>query len=189
MKSLERLGLKLGAEISLVELLSENFNPHLYSLSKSQVEKVCALRDIVSTYITSKQDPTGSKISDPKSAVSLIGDKLRYIEHEEVWVAYLNKNNEVIALEMLCSGTLTQVNIGHRDIIAKALSKDATGIILYHNHPSGNPMPGLEDINATSTLTKACKLIGIEMVDHLVISAGSYYSFAEERTEKFNKKS
>ena len=54
MKSLERLGLKLGAEISLVELLSENFNPQLYSLSKSQVEKVCALRDIVSTFITNQ---------------------------------------------------------------------------------------------------------------------------------------
>jgi DNA repair protein RadC len=50
-------------------------------------------------------------------------------------------------------------------------------------------MPGLEDINATSALTKACKLIGIEVVDHLVISAGSYCSFADERTEKFNKKS
>ena len=189
MKSLERLGLKLGTEISLVELLSENFNPHLYSLSRSQVEKVCALRDIVSTYITSKEDPTGCKITDPKSAVSVIGDKLRYIDHEEVWVAYLNKNNEVIALEMLCSGTLTQVNISQRDIIAKALSKDATGIILYHNHPSGNPTPAIEDINATNTLSKACKVIGIEVVDHLVISASSYYSFAEERTEKFNKKS
>ena len=187
MKSLERLGLKLDIDIPLVELLNENFNPHLYSLTKSQVEKVRALRDVVTSYVSMKEDPKGKKITDPISAAELINDKLRYLDHEEIWIAYLNKNNEVIACEMMCIGTVTQVTIGQRDIIAKALSKGATGIILYHNHPSGNPMPGKEDITETVTLSKACKVIGIELVDHVIISSGSFYSFAEEQMIKFKK--
>ena len=167
MKSLERLGLKLKEPIALNELLSESFNPRLHGLTKAQEEKINALRDVV----------------------EVASSRLRTLQHEALWVAYLNKSNLVISFDMLFKGSLDSVIISHRDIIAQALSKGASNIIIYHNHPSGNPTPGLSDIEQTRQLSKACKLMQIQLLDHIIISSGSFYSFTDEQTCKFNSKS
>ena len=185
MQALEKLGLKLKEQIGLDELLSETFNPQLYSLSKSQQEKISALRDVVVTYISSKEDITGREIKDSRQAAEVAGEKLRRLEHEEFWVAYLNRANVVLSFEMLFKGSLDAVNISHRDIIARALSKKATNIIVFHNHPSGCPTPGTSDIEHTRMLQKACKMMEIGMLDHIIVSPGSYFSFADECTSKF----
>ena len=64
----------------------------------------------------------------------------------------------------------------------KALLNNAAGIILFHNHPSGNPKPGPCDIRMTSGLKSACDLMGIRFLDHIIFTDGSYYSFTEEQT-------
>lgn len=188
MKSLERLGLRLKEPVGLDELLSENFNPQLYGLSKSQEEKVRALRDVVAEYMSIREDITGKSISDSKHAATIAGDRLRRLDHEELWVAYMNRANVVLSYEMLFKGSLDSVNISARDIIARALSKQATNIIVFHNHPSGSPLPSVSDIEHTRKLTKACKLMEISLLDHIIVSSGSFYSFADEQTLKFNSK-
>ena len=185
MQALERLGLKLKEQIGLDELLSETFNPQLYSLTKSQEEKISALRDVVVAYISSKEDIIGKEIKDSKQAAEIAGEKLRRLQHEEFWVAFLNRANVVLSFEMLFKGSLDAVNISHRDIIAKALSKKATNIIVFHNHPSGCPTPGTSYIEHTRMLQKACKMMEIGMLDHIIVSPGSYFSFADECTSKF----
>lgn len=187
MQALERLGLKLKEHIGLNELLSENFNPRLYGLTKSQEEKVNALRDVVASYMSMKEDICRKEVKDPKDAVEVAGQRLRTIDHEELWVAYLNRANFVLSFEMLCKGSLDSVNLSHKQIIAKALSKNASNIILFHNHPSGSPAPSLSDIQQTRMLTNACKTMEIQLMDHIIISSGSYYSFADEYTYKFKK--
>jgi DNA repair protein RadC len=185
MQALEKLGLKLKEQIGLEELLSENFNPQLYGLTSDQEEKVSALRDILTTYITTKEDIAGKTIKDSGDAAEIAGDKLRRLEHEELWVAFLNRANVVMSFEMLFKGALDSVIISHRDIIAKAMSKRATNIILFHNHPSGCPTPGTSDIEQTRLLQKACKMMEIGMLDHIIVSQNCYFSFADERTTKF----
>ena len=187
MKSLERLGLRLKEPVGLDELLSENFNPQLYGLTRSQEEKVQALRDVVTEYMSIREDITGKSITDSKQAAAVAGGRLRRLDHEELWVAYMNRANVVLSFEMLFKGTLESVNISHRDIIARALSKQATNIIIFHNHPSGSPLPGTSDIEHTRQLTKACKLMEINLLDHIIVSSGSYYSFVDECTYKFKK--
>ena len=189
MKSLERLGLKLKEPIALNELLSESFNPRLHGLTKAQEEKINALRDVVARYMSVHEDAVGKIISGSKEAVEVASSRLRTLQHEELWVAYLNKSNLVISFDMLFKGSLDSVVISHRDIIAQALSKGASNIIIYHNHPSGNPTPGLSDIEQTRQLSKACKLMQIQLLDHIIISSGSFYSFTDEQTCKFNSKS
>ena len=188
MQALERLGLKLKEQIRLDELLSENFNPQLYSLTRSQDEKISALRDVVAAYVSIREDITGKIIKDSQQAAQIAGDRLRRLEHEEFWVAFLNRANVVLSFEMVFKGSLDAVNISHRDIIAKALSKNATNIIVFHNHPSGCPTPGTADIEHTRMLQKACKMMEIGMLDHIIVSPGSYFSFADECTTKFNNK-
>ena len=185
MQALERLGLKLKEQIGLDELLSENFNPQLYSLTRSQEEKISALRDVVAAYVSIREDITGKIIKDSQQAAQIAGDRLRRLEHEEFWVAFLNSANVVLSFEMVFKGSLDAVNISHRDIIAKALSKNATNIIVFHNHPSGCPTPGTADIEHTRMLQKACKMMEMQMLDHIIVSPGCYYSFADERTVNF----
>ena len=187
MQALERLGLKLKEQVRLDELLSENFNPRLYELTKAQTEKVNALRDVVTAYMSIREDITGKTIRQSQDAVEVAADRLRTLDHEELWVAYLNRDNVVLSFEMLFKGSLDAVNISHKHIIAHALSKNASNIILFHNHPSGNPTPTTADINQTRLVMNACKTMEMQMLDHIIIAAGSYYSFADERTYKFKK--
>lgn len=185
MQALEKLGLVLDEPIGLNELLSEDFNPQLYRLTEAQEEKINALKDVVAAYISAREDIAGKTIKDSGDAAEIAGDKLRRLEHEELWVAFLNRANVVMSFEMLFKGALDAVIISHRDIIAKALSKRATNIILFHNHPSGCPTPGTSDIEQTRLLQKACKMMEIGMLDHIIVSQNSYFSFADERTTKF----
>ena len=185
MQALKTLGLKLKEQIGLDELLSDNFNPQLYSLTRSQQEKISALRDVVAAYISVREDISGKTIKDSQQAAQIAGEKLRRLEHEEFWVAFLNRANVVLSFEMLFKGSLDAVNISHRDVIARALSKKATNIIVFHNHPSGCPTPGTSDIEQTRMLQKACKMMEIGMLDHIIVSPGCYFSFADECTSKF----
>ncbi len=188
MQALERLGLKLKEQIGLDELLGENFNPQLYSLTRSQEEKISALRDVVAAYVGIREDISGKTIKDSQQAAQIAGDRLRRLEHEEFWVAFLNRANVVLSFEMIFKGALDSVSISHRDIIAKALSKSATNIIVFHNHPSGCPTPGTADIEHTRMLQKACKMMEIGMLDHIIVNPGSYFSFADECTTRFRNK-
>ena len=185
MQALEKLGLVLDEPIGLSELLSEDFNPQLYRLTEAQEEKINALKDVVAAYISAREDIAGKTIKDSGDAAEIAGDKLRRLEHEELWVAFLNRANVVMSFEMLFKGALDSVIISHRDIIAKALSKRATNIILFHNHPSGCPTPGTSDIEQTRLLQNACKMMEIGMLDHIIVSQNCYFSFADELTTKF----
>ena len=125
-------------------------------------------------------------ITTSKAAASVMYGSIGKIQHEEVWVAFLNRNGNVINTEMLFKGGLDSSVICHRTVVAKALSCDASAIILYHNHPSGNPLPSTADIKATESLRKALDVFEIGLVDHLILSPHKYYSFSDESETSVN---
>ena len=112
---------------------------------------------------------------------------LRDLAHEEVWVAFLTSCNTVISVEMVFKGSVDNVLISPRVILAKALSLDASNIILYHNHPSGSVKPSVSDIKMTNNLKKACTLLEVNLIDHLILSREECYSFADEASFKVKK--
>ena len=81
------------------------------------------------------------QITDCWAAERALHDNLTGLDHEEVWCIFLARDNTVIAKEMVSMGTLTQTSIDNRTVIRRALLNNAAGIILLHNHPSGNPQP------------------------------------------------
>ena len=184
MKELAQLGLELGENIPIDILLSENFNGSLYGMTKDDMDKVQALRMIVAEYNRYPTLDKKPKITDSHKAASLIHGKLKDLAHEEVWVAYLTASNAVISVEMVFRGALTSVVISPRVVLAKALSLNASSIILYHNHPSESVLPSPNDIKVTNNLKKSCTLLEIALIDHLIIGKELYYSFADERTFK-----
>ena len=88
---------------------------------------------------------------------------------------------------MLSRGTFDRTAIDSRTILRQALLKNAAAIILCHNHPSGNEKPSQADIGLTDNLRKACKLMDIPLLDHIILSSGKYYSFADEVARQIGK--
>lgn len=188
MQALERLGITLNEDIPVQTLLSEHFNPGLYGINGDMADKVSALRDIVTAY-NSASVRLPVHVTDSRAAASVMYTALQTLGHEEVWVAFLNGDCEATRIEMLFKGSLDAATMSSRDIVAKALSEGASAVILYHNHPSGNPMPSSADIRETENLRNALKVFGIGLVDHLVISRGKYYSFSDEAVTSMTTKS
>jgi len=105
----------------------------------------------------------------------LIGD----IEREEFWAIYLNQSNRVIRKERLSSGGLTGTLVDIRMIMKEALLCNATGMIISHNHPSGNEKPSGEDNRITEQVKKAAETLNIRLIDHIIITSNTYYSYMD----------
>lgn len=100
---------------------------------------------------------------------------------QERFVAmYLNRSNRVIGVYPMSVGGITGTVVDVRLLLSVALKTAATGIILAHNHPSGNLKPSEADKEITNKIKSACKLMDIELLDHLIISPVGSYSFADE---------
>ena len=125
-------------------------------------------------------------VHNSHDAVRLVYPVLYGLDHEEAWVIFLTSCNGVIATEMLSRGTLTNTAIDSRTILRQALLHNAASIILCHNHPSGNERPSMADIDLTENLHKACSLLDIRLIDHIIVGAGGYFSFSEEQIQKYS---
>ena len=120
-----------------------------------------------------------TRINNSSDAASIIIPELQTLDHEESWVLFLTADNRLLCKEMITKGTLTSTPLDARTILRRALLNNAAAIILTHNHPSGNPSPSNSDIKMTSDIKDACNLMSITLVDHLIISTDSYFSFAD----------
>jgi DNA repair protein RadC len=100
---------------------------------------------------------------------------------EQFTVAFTNRANKIIGIQVVSKGGLTGTVADPRLIMATALKAAATGIILCHNHPSGNLQASTADIDITKKIESACKFLDIKLLDHIIISpSGEYYSFIDE---------
>lgn len=122
------------------------------------------------------------KILSSKSIYEAIVSKwnsetIEYIE--EAKVILLNRANEILGVYELSKGGISGTIVDIRVILGVALKCNASGIILIHNHPSGNLQPSEPDKVITTKLREACKLLDLLLLDHLIISKEGYYSFAD----------
>ncbi len=121
-----------------------------------------------------------TKIEKSNDIFNLFHPKISHIPHEEFWVIFLNRSNKIIDQVKISqggiSGTVTDVRI----IMKLALEKLSTSIILIHNHPSGNVNPSKNDTEITEKFKEAGKTIDISVLDHVIITESSHYSFADE---------
>lgn len=100
--------------------------------------------------------------------------------HEEFWVLFLNRANEILKKEKLSSGGVSGTVIDPKIVFSKALKSSCSGIILVHNHPSGSLRPSSQDINITTKIKEGGKLLEISILDHLIFTNNGYYSFSDE---------
>jgi len=111
----------------------------------------------------------------PEDAVQYVAD-MRALRREQFRGLYLNNRQKLVADEIISIGTLTHAILHPREVFRPALTHHAVSVILVHNHPSGDPEPSPEDIEMTRQIHRAGQILGIELLDHVIIAADSWFS-------------
>ncbi len=124
--------------------------------------------------------PKKVPITGSKDAYSILKNYLEDLQTEEFWAIFLNQSNKVIHTQRLSSGGINQAVVDIRILFKNAMEFLATGVIIAHNHPSGNLKPSSEDLHITKKIKEAGKILDIQLLDHLIITQNHYYSFADE---------
>jgi len=118
-------------------------------------------------------------LSNPRAVFEFLAPRMSHLAREQFHVILLTAKNQVIDVEYVSEGTLTASLVHPREVFKSAIRRSAHAVILAHNHPSGDPTPSREDQEITRRLVQAGRLIGIEVLDHLVVGQGRYTSFRE----------
>lgn len=120
------------------------------------------------------------RLDSSQGIYQLMRPTLQDLDAEEAWLLLLNQQCKLIKKMRLSHGGLTQTMVDVRILVREALLANATLIVLCHNHPSGSLHPSREDDHLTERVKKACDLMNLHFIDHLIITDGAYYSYRDE---------
>lgn len=181
---------------SALELAQELLNScdfDLAQFSRLSIEQLCNFKGVgVAKAITiqaalelgrrrkSNERKVKDKISSSKDAYDFCKPFMMDLQNEVFYVIFLNRANVIIKTEMISSGGYAATVVDTKLIFKKALEIAAQGIILVHNHPSGQLKPSEADISITKKIVQFSKLIEITVLDHLIYTDNGYFSFADD---------
>lgn len=173
-----------AADGSLVKLSSMPMEKMLSvnGLGVVKAQQVMAAVELGRRFMSEMPEVKKIPVTSPRQIYSMMIPELKGLTHEEFWVVFLNRSNYVVARRKMTSGGLSSTVIDSKAVILDALDLKASYLILVHNHPSGNPRPGVEDIKQTTALKRAAGAFDIGLVDHVIVCDDCYYSFADETT-------
>ena len=137
------------------------------------------LRELFSRYLESGTQKK-KRISSPAEVAEMARIRLGRKEKEEFWAAFLDNQNRLISWERISTGTVNTTMIYPRELMEQALQRKASSLVIVHNHPGGNLTPSSPDIEITRHIAKAGRILGIRLLDHLIITADTYYSLKDE---------
>lgn len=120
------------------------------------------------------------KITSPRDAAELVIGEMNILKQEVLKLIMLNTKNCVIVKKNIFVGSLNSSIVHPREIFSEALKANSASIIVCHNHPSGDPEPSSEDVNITLRLKECGKIVGIDLIDHIIIGGNSYVSLKEK---------
>jgi DNA repair protein RadC len=118
------------------------------------------------------------QITKPKDAYKLVREKLEVLDREAFLVIALNTKNKVLGLNIVSIGTVNSSAVHPREVFKPVILLNATCIILAHNHPSGETTPSQDDRAITEKLVESGKILGIQVIDHIIVGNG-FFSFSE----------
>lgn len=158
---------------------------------QKELEEVAHIGPISSTLIRLIKETCGiylaekmrnkDLLSSPQAVLDFARVKLAGLPHEAFMVIFLNTKNKVLDYKIIQEGTVDRAVIYPRRMIEEALARHAAGIILVHNHPSGDSDPSPEDKQLTRSLVEAARTIDLRVLDHIIVGKEGYCSFMESR--------
>lgn len=129
--------------------------------------------------IVSRKERSIKKIRSPEDVAGLMIPEMRELDREHFKAVLLNTKNGIIRIVTVAVGSLNAALVHPREIFKAAVVASAAGMILVHNHPTGNPEPSREDRDLTVRFTRCGELMGIELVDHIIIGGDQFVSMRE----------
>ncbi len=127
--------------------------------------------------IATTKNSTSEAITSSNDIVDIMRPQLKELKHEECWAIYLTSSNHIVEQSRISQGGIQATIVDHRLIVKRAIELLTPHLILVHNHPSGSTTPSEADITLTRNLKAACELFNIQLLDHIIISDTSHYSF------------
>jgi DNA repair protein RadC len=119
------------------------------------------------------------KISRPEDVALLVSSQMSLLDKEHFKAIILSVKNEVLKVIDISVGSLSSAYVEPRELFREVLRENGAGVVVVHNHPSGDPTPSREDISLTLRLKKGSEILGIELIDHLIIGKGNFVSLKE----------
>ena len=147
-------------------------------LGRVKIAQIKAALEISRRFLSQERDNKG-RISGSRDAAELFMPRMRDLKKEVFKILLLDSRNNIIDVVEITEGTVAHAHPIIREIISKAISHFASGLICVHNHPSGDPLSSKVDSDFTRDLYQAGRIMQVNIVDHIIIGDNTYYSFAE----------
>lgn len=176
------------------QILEKNLN-HLSLVTKKSVKELCeehkgigpvkAITLLAALELGRRAGEDAARLSQRRPLLTapdvyeFIKGKFLWLKHEEFWVIYINRGGHVLRVEKISQGGTFHTVVDVTIIMRHAILSQASGMVLCHNHPSGSLRPSIEDDRLTRRVIDAAKLFDIKVLDHLVITDGTYYSYSD----------
>lgn len=142
--------------------------------------ELCAIGEISARIWKRRRRVSEIDFRDPDSVAGYLKEDMRHLDYETVHILYLDNHKRLIRDFVVSRGTCSQTALSPRDIFAEGIRISAVCMIMVHNHPSGDPEPSDEDVHFTRDLELAGRMVGINLIDHIIIGDNRYYSFRKQ---------
>jgi len=163
---------------SLMNASYEELQQH-HGVGAAKAAQILAARELGRRYMMANPDER-TRVNTPDDVARLLLAELAYADQEHVKVVLIDARSQVIAMPTVYKGMLNHVEIRIGELFKEAVRRNASAIIIAHNHPSGDPTPSPEDVSLTRRIVEAGKLLGIDVLDHLVLGRGAWVSLKEQ---------
>ena len=167
-----------GSALELAERLLEAYDHNLMRIALDGPGKLRSVAQLeIGRRGRAAENSMRDQIMSDRDVIELFQPELAILPHEEFWVLYLNASNKILDRVRISQGGVTGTVVDYKLIVKRAVERLAQGILLVHNHPSGNPLPSDADTLITEKLVRAASLFEITVADHVIITSGECYSF------------
>ena len=173
---------KLLAQFGSLQKLSEASIEELSSIKGIGLAKATQIKaafEIGRRVSTQTLDYKSKEFTDPEKVYRLIKSKLKDYHKEHFYIVALNSRN--YSISEVSIGSLNASIVHPREVFAEVIKNKAASVILAHNHPSGDPEPSEDDLLITKRLVESGKILGIEVVDHIIVTKDKFFSFKEKK--------
>ncbi len=189
-----RTGGRRESALSLATRLLSTYRG-LVGLAKASFRSLCGEKDLgeakaaqlkaaleLGRRLSSTQPEERLVIRSPEDVANLLLTEMGLMEQESLRVVLLNQRNQVLGVPEICRGSVNTAVIRIGELFREAVKQNCPALVLVHNHPSGDPSPSNDDVAITKQATEAGKLLDIEILDHVIIGQGRYFSMKERGT-------
>ncbi|MDW5549927.1 RadC family protein [Methanosarcina sp.] len=172
---------RILTEYSIKQLSLANISRlmQVHGVGKAKAAQIAAVFELARRLETFVEEPK-RKVCSPKDVYTLMYPKMREQKKEKFITLCLDTKNQILREEVVSIGSLNASIVHPREVFKSALMESSASVIMVHNHPSGDPSPSREDIMVTEKMVEGGKILGIDVLDHIIIGEGRYVSLKDE---------